>query len=195
MIHHDDVDVKKKLMSAVRDLRTALGLSQTEFGLRIGKSLPTIQRWETLRPPDGEALADLERLANDEKYPELAKPFSAALKDVPGHTVFDLDVRPRDRREAFYLAALLRVMRKAAAGDSLSQGLFKEFREQFEQPMDDTRHDIEKAGFTDVLMGTGSTKWRKSVIEAAGKAVGWDAFFETEFPGQRRRPFSPKGKK
>jgi transcriptional regulator with XRE-family HTH domain len=195
MMHQHDVDVKTKLMGAVRELRTALGLSQTEFGLRLGKSLPTIQRWETLRPPDGEALADLERLANDEKHPELAKPFSAALKDVPGHTVFDLDVRPRDRREAFYLATLLRVMRKAAAGDSLSQRLFKEFTEQFEQPMDDTRHDIEKAGFIDMLRGTGSTKWRKSIVETAGRVAGWDAFFEAEFPGQPRKPFSPKGKK
>lgn len=66
-------------MNAVRSLRNALELSQTDFGIKLGKSLPTIQRWETLRPPTGEALVAIATLAEEKGHEQLKKVFLDAL--------------------------------------------------------------------------------------------------------------------
>jgi transcriptional regulator with XRE-family HTH domain len=136
-------DARRKVMSAIRDLRTALGLSQTEFGRRLNRSLPTIQRWETLRPPNSKALAELQQLATESKQPELAKLFHAAL--VPSYKTFELDVRPQSRTEAFHLGTLLAVMRLAENGDSKSMMLMNKFNKLFAGPMDAYRNAIETA--------------------------------------------------
>jgi transcriptional regulator with XRE-family HTH domain len=68
------------LRAAVRGLRLALGKTQTEFGTMIGKSLPTIQRYETLVPPKGKTLLKLERLASEKRFDEYARTFREALR-------------------------------------------------------------------------------------------------------------------
>jgi transcriptional regulator with XRE-family HTH domain len=72
---------EQMVMDAVRSLRTALGMTQTDFGGALGKSLPTIQRWETLRPPRGAALMDLYHLAGRNQDPK--KP-DARLVEIAG---------------------------------------------------------------------------------------------------------------
>ena len=128
-------------MHAVRELRTALGLSQTEFGRLLGKSLPTVQRWETLRPPDGKALALLEQLATDRNHPELARPFHDALVGIPSYQTFELDTRPRDRAEAFRLFVLIQVMRDP---DPASRKLVQQFEKLFAEPMARCREAVQK---------------------------------------------------
>ena len=38
---------KKELGQKIKDLRTALGLSQTDFGHKLDVSFMTVHRWET----------------------------------------------------------------------------------------------------------------------------------------------------
>jgi transcriptional regulator with XRE-family HTH domain len=66
------------LMKSVRALRIEAGLSQTEFGRQLGMSLPSVQRWETLRPPNGKGLFRLERFCVQHNFPAYAKLFRAA---------------------------------------------------------------------------------------------------------------------
>ena len=78
-----------EIMAAVRSLRTALRLTQTDFGRLLGKSLPTIQRWETLRPPRGRALAQLYDVARRQDESDLecrnaSKVFYGALAEEMG---------------------------------------------------------------------------------------------------------------
>jgi transcriptional regulator with XRE-family HTH domain len=68
------------LRGAVRGLRAAMGKTQTEFGTMLGKSLPTIQRYESLVPPKGKILIDLERLARDARFDEYAQIFREAVR-------------------------------------------------------------------------------------------------------------------
>ena len=75
-------DARQKIMDAVKALRGTLGLTQTEFGGRVGKSLPTIQRWEGLRPPTGDALLQLQNLANTHRLYELAAVFRDAFSQI-----------------------------------------------------------------------------------------------------------------
>jgi transcriptional regulator with XRE-family HTH domain len=68
------------LRAAVRGLRLALGKTQTEFGALIEKSLPTIQRYESVVPPRGKVLLKLERLARGNCFDEHAQSFREALR-------------------------------------------------------------------------------------------------------------------
>jgi transcriptional regulator with XRE-family HTH domain len=72
------------LRSAVRQLRMAMGKSQTEFGALIGKGLATIQRYEALVPPRGKVLSDLVLLAEQNSQPGLAALFRSALEQEIG---------------------------------------------------------------------------------------------------------------
>ncbi len=65
----------------VKNFRSRLGLSQTEFGRLIGKSLPTVQRYENLVPPRGRVLTDLAELASRRGAADLARIFRQALSD------------------------------------------------------------------------------------------------------------------
>lgn len=56
----------EEIRAAVRNLRDSLELTQTQFAQELGMSLPTIQRWEGVVPPAGEALVALAQLA--ERY-------------------------------------------------------------------------------------------------------------------------------
>jgi len=95
---------EEAVMAAVRSLRTALGMTQTDFGRALEKSLPTIQRWETLRPPRGAALANLYRTAVANDLDEIAQTFSRALMlelaetgdAVSASRVIELGLRAKD---------------------------------------------------------------------------------------------------
>src|SRR3954463_13181570 len=69
-----------ELRAAVRGLRRALAKTQTEFGTLIGKSLPTIQRYEALVPPKGKVLFTLESIAREKRFDEYARAFRDAIR-------------------------------------------------------------------------------------------------------------------
>lgn len=76
----------KDLRGAVRELRVALGRTQTQFGQLIGKGLATIQRYETLVPPKGAVLAMLGRLAEENGRHDLSVIFHSALAEELGES-------------------------------------------------------------------------------------------------------------
>jgi transcriptional regulator with XRE-family HTH domain len=65
---------------AVIDLRRALGLSQQKLATLMGKSIVTVARWETSRPPTGASLYELLLFAERRGQREVAR----ALADVLG---------------------------------------------------------------------------------------------------------------
>ena len=74
---------EKPLMEAVAGFREALGITQVEFGVKIGKSYSTIQRYETREAPPAIELAKLALFARKTGHPTFAAIFkAAALKDV-----------------------------------------------------------------------------------------------------------------
>lgn len=70
------------LISAVKDFRDALGLTQPELAQRLGKSISSVQRYEKQEPPAAELarLALLARQAGQTHFAELFK--EAALRDI-----------------------------------------------------------------------------------------------------------------
>lgn len=84
---------QQQLMEAVKELRTGLGLTQTQLGHRIGKSLAAVLRYETLRAPKGKVLHQLYRLAESEGYPMLALTFRSALNEELGGGLLPREAR------------------------------------------------------------------------------------------------------
>ena len=70
---------KDPVSEAVRDLRTALGESQQAFAYRMKTAIRTIARYETVRPPKGNALAEFARVAEETGNEKAAKVFREAL--------------------------------------------------------------------------------------------------------------------
>ena len=64
---------------AAKQLRTRLGLSQSTFGRRIGRTLNTVLRYELHAEPMGEALLPYAALAIQCGYSDLAEIFRAAI--------------------------------------------------------------------------------------------------------------------
>lgn len=71
-------DVKKTVAAAVKELRTALGETQEQFAVRMKTVVRTISRWEGNRPPRGDVLRALARLAEKANRPDLATIFEKA---------------------------------------------------------------------------------------------------------------------
>ncbi|MBS1830568.1 MAG: hypothetical protein JST93_35025 [Acidobacteria bacterium] len=72
-------------------------LTQTEFGRLLGKSLNTIQRYETLVAPKGRALAELAALASRHGRKELELLFTGALNEELGHPHLQEGVEATER--------------------------------------------------------------------------------------------------
>jgi transcriptional regulator with XRE-family HTH domain len=89
------------LKETVKRLRLALGKSQTKFGALIGKGLATVQRYETLVPPKGKALVQLEKLASESGFDECANIFRNALRDELGLTSQRDEVPPPPGLDGF----------------------------------------------------------------------------------------------
>jgi hypothetical protein len=77
----------KRIRVAVQELRSRLGLTQTEFGGRIGKGLASVQRYELLAPPKGPVLIQLMNLASEMNETSIAEIFRSALSLQLGHAV------------------------------------------------------------------------------------------------------------
>lgn len=75
--------IKSRRSQAVCDLRALLGDSQQAFSNRLGIALNTISRYETNRPPKGEALLKLAAFAGQLGHNQLRDFFRAEyLEDV-----------------------------------------------------------------------------------------------------------------
>ena len=73
---------EKSRSAAAKELRHRLGLSQSAFGRRIGRTLNTVLRYESQIEPRGEALLPYAALSIHCNYGDLAEVFrSALLKD------------------------------------------------------------------------------------------------------------------
>ena len=104
----------RDLMAAVRKLRDELGLTQTEFAAKIGRGMSTVQRWEQVVPPKGEALVQLMKLADASGHPALAAVFQEAISRQLGHEVprmtgaKTIEIEPGEEEDFQALATILR---------------------------------------------------------------------------------------
>ena len=81
--------MEPNLNVAVKQLRSALGLSQQAFATQLGLSIRAVVNYEKNRVPTARALAQLEQLASDNDYPELARIFRDALGNELGFGMAD----------------------------------------------------------------------------------------------------------
>ncbi len=110
MISSDDVRL------AVKKLRLLLGKTQADFAREIGKSIPTVQRYEGLVPPAGEALVQFMKLADAHGHLDLAAIFQRAISKELGHQIprfsfsedSTFEILPGERIEFEALASILR---------------------------------------------------------------------------------------
>jgi len=80
-VHNQDSARKR----APKELRLRLGISQTAFGRRIGRTLNTVLRHESQIEPRGEASLPYAALAIQCGYSDLAKVFREAIVEDLGH--------------------------------------------------------------------------------------------------------------
>jgi transcriptional regulator with XRE-family HTH domain len=82
-------------LKAVKDVRLSTGLSQTEFGRLIGKTLSTVQRYEGQIPPrSADTLSVYARIASDRGRADLAQIMANAIMATLGPSVIQL-LEPR----------------------------------------------------------------------------------------------------
>lgn len=70
-----------EVQQALRNLRTALGLTQQDLAVKLGKAVATVARWETSRPPRGAELAEILAFAVQANQPAAASVLARALGD------------------------------------------------------------------------------------------------------------------
>lgn len=101
----------KSVSDAVRKLRKELGESQQQFAYRMKTAIRTVARYETVRPPKGKVLHQLEVMATENNLHHLAYVFRGALNQ-------ELGVRNREKIRIQSLADLYRRARILSAYDS-----------------------------------------------------------------------------
>jgi len=74
----------KSVSDAVRKLRKELGESQQQFAYRMKTAIRTVARYETVRPPKGKVLHQLEVMATENNLLHLADVFRGALEQELG---------------------------------------------------------------------------------------------------------------
>lgn len=79
-----DENLGTRAQEALKRLRGALGLTQQQLAVQLGRAVVTVARWETARPPSGEALGELLRLALESGQRELAHEFKLAMLEEGG---------------------------------------------------------------------------------------------------------------
>lgn len=100
---------RNDLQQAIVELRRRLGLTQQDLAVHLGKAVVTIARWETARPPRGESLAALVRMAEAAGHDDLAAAFACGLGVVsapPGRSGAEgkADIAAAVRRLRLHLA-------------------------------------------------------------------------------------------
>src|ERR1035438_3518429 len=104
------------VISAVRKLRAALGLTQPAFANRLGLSIRAIAYYEKEREPNGEILRRLGSLAARNGRDDLAKVFyDAFARETEGKTA------PATPQETAWVQAILLLLRNRDTVPSLRQ--------------------------------------------------------------------------
>ena len=88
----------EQIRTALRELRSRLGKTQTEFADYIGKSYPMVRVYESERTPQGLTLAQFISLASSHGYTDLAAVFSNALLEDLGQETVDAILRAVELR-------------------------------------------------------------------------------------------------
>jgi len=70
---------RNDVQQAIVELRRRLGMTQQDLAIHLGKAVVTVARWETARPPRGESLAALVRMAQAAGHDDLAAVFACGL--------------------------------------------------------------------------------------------------------------------
>ncbi len=78
-------------MEAVKALRAATKLNQVAFAASIGRSYPTVQRYENIRPPKGAALKPLIALAESQQRSDLQRIFQRYLIESAGDVSAEIE--------------------------------------------------------------------------------------------------------
>jgi transcriptional regulator with XRE-family HTH domain len=75
---------KTVVQQALLDLRKRLEMTQQDLAIAMSKTVVTICRWETVRPPSGYSLLELAQYARDRRAIELAEVLERALRQEGG---------------------------------------------------------------------------------------------------------------
>jgi transcriptional regulator with XRE-family HTH domain len=78
---------KNELITAVRTVREALGMSQQAFATRLGVSIRSISHYEADRPPRGRTLVELQQLAKEAGREKEEQLFRLASREELGAIV------------------------------------------------------------------------------------------------------------
>jgi len=70
---------RNDVQQAIVELRRRLGMTQQALAVHLGKAVVTVARWETTRPPKGESLVALIRMAQAAGHDDLAAVFTRSL--------------------------------------------------------------------------------------------------------------------
>jgi transcriptional regulator with XRE-family HTH domain len=73
---------RKNVTAALRDLRSAMGLSQEAFAHRLGKTVRTVARYESSGPIGWDALLELAAVAEHEALPNSATLLRSAAEEL-----------------------------------------------------------------------------------------------------------------
>src|SRR6202035_352602 len=96
---------------------SALGDTQHAFANRMKTAIRTVARWESIRPPSGVSLAQLEGLAAQQGLEDLASVFRAAIADELGSwdtsDFTSIGIEPRTESEKLWVAAVLMTLRNS----------------------------------------------------------------------------------
>lgn len=178
----------------VKALRDALHLTQQELAVALNKTVTTVARWETSRPPKGKMLLELHDFALRGGLPEIATVFKDALAREKG--VLEVYRTPEEKAWCWAIVDVLRNRGNEPvlhAWVELYYGLQKAIRVLLEQAeagaavqgdADDIRANLREIQFG----GEGEALYRMNVMAeeiAAEKGISVPQAFDEVL---RRRP-------
>jgi transcriptional regulator with XRE-family HTH domain len=165
------------LRQAVRRLRLALGDTQQAFANRLGLAISTVVRYELSRPPRGQALAQLERVASEHALDDCAMAFRNAIRDEmapklpsdvrpPAAATVGFDAWPQTPEEDAMVFDVLALMREAGRSGAFHQQAKKEL-EQLRRATQRVRADRIEA----IELGQANEDQRAAVVRLSKLGV------------------------
>ena len=112
---------KSPISEAVRKLRNALSETQQQFATRLNLAISTVVRYELSRPPRGETLVQLMKIADEHGFRDLAEVFQSALSKEIGYEIprigvtSSFEILPGELEDFQALSEILRFNTLAAA--------------------------------------------------------------------------------
>ena len=149
----------------VRKLRLGLGDTQQDFAQRLQTAIRTVARWEAGHSPNNRAVAQLEQLAREHGFTDLADGFRTGLSKSIGSRlalVAESDLRlnlPGTREEKILVHAFLLALRNphhAKLASSLKQSL-KRISAAAEQMVESLETEERLGKAVDLLLAGGTS--------------------------------------